>query len=85
MTSLTGNNVLVTVLLLVLLRLTYQTVVQWLQILKILPGGKTDVQKNQTINMREMCNSQSTCKGRNAQLTALPSKKHFGAPVPILK
>lgn len=43
---LTGNDILVAVLLLVLLRLTDQTVIQRLQILKILPQQKTNIQKN---------------------------------------
>lgn len=48
-TFLTWNNILVAVLLLVLPRLTNQTVVQRLEILKVLPGRKTekkDARKN---------------------------------------
>lgn len=40
--KLTGDDILVAVLLLVLFRLTYQTVIQWLEILKVLPGMKRD-------------------------------------------
>ncbi len=44
-TFLTGNNISVAILLLVLLRLTDQTVVQRLEILEILPRRETDAYK----------------------------------------
>lgn len=49
---LTGNHILVAVLLPVLLRLSYQTVIQRLKILKVLQKGEADVLKN-SIKIKE--------------------------------